>query len=173
MSARIMEEPPIQPPPSPEPAPEPVPPRDRAIWLVTNIIIPDELGTSVESYEGYAKWDEKSQDWLDDRKMSIRQVYEAHYRILSWMEREDRARNCPESETSTDVAISFRNDERAREDGIVGYYVDFSIKHRPTWVTMASEHVGPFATRAEALAGLARLLAAPIPSDPVKPWYFR
>lgn len=64
------------------------PPKDRVIRIVANIVDHDEWSTSVESFEGLARWDERSQDWLNAEglALSIRGFYESELVILEWRE---------------------------------------------------------------------------------------
>lgn len=62
------------------------PPQNRAIQIVANIVDRDEWSCSVESYEGFARWDEGAQDWLNEAGLSIRGFYESELVILEWSE---------------------------------------------------------------------------------------
>lgn len=191
MNVALMEEPPVS--PAADPAPCPEPPRDRGIWVVANIIdrpqgtdsepLSTEPGAyddefdpftmsgsshSVETYQGYAQWDEKAQDWLNRQGMSIRQFYGSEFRILSWMECAGRASNCPDEETHTTADIPYYGADVLSAER-AGFYADVQVYHRESWTKLSDRKEGPFATRAEAAAALARLLQEPIRPAPAPP----
>lgn len=62
------------------------PPQDRTIRIVACVILSDDWVTWSEPYEGLARWDERCRDWLDERGMSIRGVYESELIIHEWRE---------------------------------------------------------------------------------------
>lgn len=62
----------------------PEPPQDRAINIIANLVDKDEWSTSVEPYEGFAKWSADAQDFLNEAGLSIRGYYESELVILGW-----------------------------------------------------------------------------------------
>lgn len=62
------------------------PPMDRPIKVTANIVDRDEFSSSVEPYEGFARWSDEAQDWLNEAGLSIRGYYEAELVILGWQE---------------------------------------------------------------------------------------
>ncbi len=172
MSTRVMEEPPGDAASSGMPTVvhcSVPPPKDRGFWLVANIAYTahddhdDEFGAHVvDPYEGYAMWKEEAGDWVDREGMSIRQIFGAEMHVLAWTECAERARNCPESDTITHADIHHHDTEWAREMGRAAFFANVQVWHRPTMYKIKDVDVGPFANRAEAVAALAAMLAAPI-----------
>ncbi|MEQ1861443.1 MAG: hypothetical protein ABMA13_16090 [Chthoniobacteraceae bacterium] len=133
------------------------PPRDRAIWLVANIITRDGCFTEVDGYEGYAQWSESAQDWLDIRGMSIRGHDHAELFPLDWIERHERAANAPANEMSIDGRTQYIEHEEW-DRSLNGHYVFVELRHRPTCVIVISRLIGPLPTLPLALAVLTRTL---------------
>lgn len=165
MSTAIMEDHPV--PPSAPATATPEPPRDRGIWVVANMIDRDEFGSRAEGYEGYARFDDKSGDWLNLRGLPIRQYLDSEFRILSWIECAERAKDCPDTETETTANIYCWDDEVRREQGRAGFFAVYSVHHSATLVRLVGwRNEGSFATRAEAVAVLTRMMSAPIHGEP-------
>lgn len=125
-------------------------PRDRAIWLRANIVITEEAVMSVEPFEDLARWNEDAQDWHDARGMSIRMYADAELVILQWMECDERAKNCPETETTISANVYFWDDE---------WRALCNVAHAPTGIRIFERSEGPFSTRAQAVEVLTALLA--------------
>ena len=135
------------------------PPKDRPVWLVANIIIREGAHSEVEGYEGYARWNEASQDWQDLRGMSIRGDFEAELYPLDWLELAERAENAPDEETSIDANVFCYDDAWWREIGIAGFYAEVALRHRPTGEHLIERKAGPFPLRSLAISALAMMVS--------------
>jgi hypothetical protein len=137
-------------------SPHQMAPRDRAIWIVANVLTRGDCFTDVDRYEGYAQWSEQSQDWQNWRGMSIRVDYDAELNILEWCELKERAARATEEETS--ISTFCQHYVSDWDPSATGWICGADIQHRPTLQTLARLEAGPFATRAQALGELAVLL---------------
>lgn len=133
------------------------PPKDRGVWIIANLITHSECFLDCEPFEGYARWDEASQDWLTARGLSIRGSFDTELHVLEWRELAERATGAPDHEMMIFGDIHHHDSELAWEIGRAGFWAYLRVSHSPTLVSVFEREAGPFPLRSLAVAALSQM----------------